>query len=215
MPSKSKSQKRLMSWALACKNGKAKNCPSNVQKVGDSMTKKQLKDYINTDYNELPDKIITSFKKYNEEIVYDNKSGLSFWGNLGAGILPLCITTKRFLVALRSEYVDIPNCWNLWGGKVNSEENVEIAAKREFEEESGYNGDIELIPAYIFKTKGFEYHNFIGLISNEYTPSLDWETQDYEWLTFDELLELEPKHFGLEKLLNDNESLEIIKNYIK
>ncbi|MCK9446723.1 NUDIX domain-containing protein, partial [bacterium] len=78
-------------------------------------------------------------------IIYENYDNHNFFGKIGAGILPFCITTKRFLVALRSEYVDIPNRWNLWGGKVNYEENVEIAAKREFEEESGYNGDIELI----------------------------------------------------------------------
>lgn len=218
MSSKSKTQKRLMSWALACKKGKAKNCPANIKKVGDSMTQKQLKDFTKTDYNELPDikeNIITSFEKFNEEIVYDNDSGASFWGNLASGVLPLCIRTKRFLVALRSKDVNEPNCWNLWSGKLDEDEDVEVAAKREFNEESGYNGNIKLIPAYIFKTKGFQFHNFIGLIPNEYKPTLNWETQDYKWMTFEELLSLKPKHFGLEKLLNDKESIDIIKKFIE
>ena len=34
-----------MNWALACKTGKAKNCPTKIKKVGQSMSVKQLRDF--------------------------------------------------------------------------------------------------------------------------------------------------------------------------
>jgi hypothetical protein len=44
---------------------------------------------------------------------------------------------------------------------------------------------------------------------------LGWESYDYRWVTFDELLSIEPKHPGLEMLLNDEDSLDVIKHLIK
>jgi 8-oxo-dGTP pyrophosphatase MutT (NUDIX family) len=110
----------------------------------------------------------------------------------------------------------------LIGGKIDEEEgqsesNIEDVAKREFIEETGYSGKIELIPAYIFETpnKSFKYYNFIGLIDNEFNPQIDWETEYFKWVTFDEMMKIEPKHFGLKALLNDTKSLSIIKKYSK
>jgi len=133
------------------------------------------------------------------------------WGNIGAGILPYCKKTKRFLLAFRSSYVLEPHTWGIWGGKIEDNEDVEESAIREFNEETGCNKPIELIPSYIYKERGFTYHNFIGLIEDEFDPELDWEnerglveTEDYKWVTLNELLKIKPKHFGLEKLLDNN-----------
>ena len=148
-------------------------------------------------------------------IRYDNDAGDVFWGNIGAGILPICTKTKRILVNYRSSEVNEPHTWGLWCGKLDEGfENIEDAVKREFLEESGYDEYIELIPAYVFESEGntFEYHNFIGLIDEEFTPELDWESDGYKWLSFSELMDLKDKHFGLENLLSDSESLYIIKN---
>lgn len=54
MPSKSKSQQRLMSWAYACKTGKAKKCPDNIKRLSDEMTTKQLKDFTQLEEDGAP-----------------------------------------------------------------------------------------------------------------------------------------------------------------
>lgn len=68
MPNKSKSQKQLMSWALACKKGKAKNCPKHVQELADSMTVKELEDFVKTDTKDLPDTVQESLNAYISEM---------------------------------------------------------------------------------------------------------------------------------------------------
>ena len=160
-------------------------------------------------------------KEYNEfgsgEFAeYDNENGEKFWGNKGAGVLPFSKSTKRFLINLRSDYVNEPNEWGLWGGKIDEDENIKSAVIRELEEESGYNGKIDLIDAYIFKNPNgsFKYYNFIGVIDSEFEPILDWESADYEWVTLDELINKENKHFGLINLLEDEKSLKIIKDLV-
>ena len=46
MPAKSKAQKKLFTYAYACKKGYAKNCPDKVAKIGQSMSAKQLRDFF-------------------------------------------------------------------------------------------------------------------------------------------------------------------------
>lgn len=143
---------------------------------------------------------------------YDNDSGENFWGNVGAGVLPIARSTGRILLNFRSSYVNEPNTWGIWGGKVDDEHMMDLQAeaRREFMEESGYNGSIQLTPAYIFKTSGFEYHNFIGVIPDEFEPDIppqhQWETEGHEWMTFEEVMSVEPKHFGLSGLLQHSGS---------
>lgn len=161
--------------------------------------------------------MITNFNNYLTESLKDTSDGV-FWGNIAGGVLPICTTTKRILVAYRSRYVQEPHTWGVWGGKIDEEDGeaqseVQDAVKREFLEEAGYDGHLKLIPSYIFKTadESFKYYNFIGLLDEEFEPTLDWETESFKWMTFEELLELKPKHFGLKKLLN--EDLQTIKKY--
>lgn len=144
-----------------------------------------------------------------------------YWGTVAGGVLPFCISTGRFLIALRSDIVMEPNTYGVWGGKIDfedgeSEDNIEEVVKREFREESGYNGNINLIPSHIYKDNKFKYYNFIGLIDKEFKPKLNWETEEYEWVTLNELYELEPKHFGLEELLRVKKSQigQIVSRYV-
>lgn len=156
-------------------------------------------------------------KKFENYDAYDNDSGDTFWGNIGAGILCISKSTNRILVALRSKYVNEPLTYGVIGGKIDEEdgETIQQAALREFEEETGFNNHINLIPSHIFETPNgsFKYYNFIGLIQQEFQPELCWETESYKWVTFEELLSLQDKHFGLETLLKND--LNTIKKYIK
>jgi len=133
------------------------------------------------------------------------------WGTIGAGIVPFCETSKRFLIGLRSKYVMEGLTWGGFGGKLDIDEGVdesiEIAAKREFEEETGYNGEVNLIKGFIFRERSFEYHNFIGIVNDEFRPILNWENDEARWMTYDELLRLRTKHFGLERFLKESKDL--------
>jgi 8-oxo-dGTP pyrophosphatase MutT (NUDIX family) len=136
---------------------------------------------------------------------FDNKHGSKFWGNKGAGILPYCIETKRFLVGLRSKYVNEPLQWGIFGGKIDDNELPELAAIREMKEELNFNGEIKLELIYLFqnKEKTFDFSNYIGYINKEFVPELDWETKNTRWVTYDELILLSPIHFGLQKLIDE------------
>lgn len=168
--------------------------------------------------------MITQFKNFEsvqDEIGFGmsadfaNDSGKNFWGNLGAGVLPICKKTGKILVSYRSKYVNEPHTWGIFGGKLDEgfDKNIQEVAKREFIEETGYNGKIQLIPAYVYNTEGFEYHNFIGLVDHEFVPELDWETEKIKWVDFEEFIKLYPKHFGLKALIKND--LEKIKKYSK
>lgn len=163
-------------------------------------------------------KNIKTYESFNEGEydMFANKSGKSFWGDYGAGVLTICKSTGKILVALRSEYVNEPRTWGIFGGMIDDKKeqaNPEIAAKREMREETGLSDDFEVIPAYVFKTDGFQYYNFIGLVDKEFKASLDWENEDSKWVTLDELKKLRPKHFGLEALIKN--SIDIIERYAK
>jgi 8-oxo-dGTP pyrophosphatase MutT (NUDIX family) len=42
------------------------------------------------------------------------------------------------------------------------------SAKKELKEETGFSGGIRLIPSFVFSSGSFKYHNFIGLVTNEF-----------------------------------------------
>jgi 8-oxo-dGTP pyrophosphatase MutT (NUDIX family) len=96
----------------------------------------------------------------------------------------------------------------VFGGKLDIDEGVdeaiEEAAKRELKEETGYFGSIELIKGFIFKENNFEYHNYIGIVDKEFQPILNWENEDARWLTYEQLLRLNNKHFGLKRFLKES-----------
>ncbi len=139
--------------------------------------------------------------------------GKDFWGTAGAGVLPLCIKTGRFLLPFRSGYVQEPHTWGVWGGKIDDGEEPREAVKREVEEEMGYNIAIKYELIYTYSHGSFKYYNFIGIVTQEFDPELNWETDKFKWVTWDELQKIKPKHFGLEALLKNGENK--ILQYIK
>lgn len=137
-----------------------------------------------------------------------NKTG--FWGRQGAGCIIMAKDTKRFCIAHRSKYVEQPNTWGTWGGAIDSGEDPKVAAAREVKEEAGYHGSMHLIPLYVFKHEsGFTYYNFLAIVESEFEPSLDWETQGFEWVNFGDWPS--PMHPGLQRLLSDPASIRTLE----
>lgn len=136
-----------------------------------------------------------------------------YWGTEAAGIVPFCKTTKRFLVGLRSYSVLEPGTYGGFGGKFDDDyDTAENVAKRELEEETEYNGEIDLIVGYIFTAKNFKYHNFIGVVPHEFEPILNWENDNYKWLTLEQLIKLPKKHPGLKAFIEH--SMNIFKKLV-
>ena len=162
---------------------------------------------------------MSGFKKFLEATFTNDQ----FWGTKAAGVLVICPKTKRILMQMRGKYVNEPGTWGVIGGAISGIEGEETidpqsGAEKELREETGYKGSIKLFPAYIFKKSNFSYHNFIGIVPEEFesNPSSEhsWETGYTQWMTFDEMLaEKDSFHFGLKALLNDSKSLSIIKHY--
>jgi hypothetical protein len=70
MPAVSKTQRKLMGWAHACKTGKVKNCPPNIQKVAKTMSQKDLKKFAKTKEKTLPSSVKeTSYRPTFKEFV--------------------------------------------------------------------------------------------------------------------------------------------------
>jgi 8-oxo-dGTP pyrophosphatase MutT (NUDIX family) len=147
-------------------------------------------------------RFIKSFKIFERE----------YWGSCGAGIVVFSKSTRRFLVGFRSGEVMEGHTWGGFGGKLDidevNEQTIQDAAIREMQEETEFNGQIELIKGYVFSDGGkFEYHNYIGVIEEEFEPTLNWENDKAKWLTYEELLRLKNKHFGLAKFLRESSSI--------
>jgi len=159
-----------------------------------------------------------SFKSFIEGDYY-NWAGQNFWGNFGAGVLPIAKDTGRVLLNHRSSAVNEPNTWGVWGGKVDDAEsgamNFSAVAQREFCEEAGYCGAIQIIPGYVFQTHGFEYHNFFGIIPREFEPRIPaehrWETQGWKWVSVDEIGSAGSLHFGLVGLLEHGKTQRVFE----
>lgn len=134
-----------------------------------------------------------------------------YWGTIAGGAVLYCPTTEHFLIALRSKHVMESHTWGGFGGKLDIDEGVnetiEEAVKRELQEETGYSGSVSLRPGYVYKDMNFEYHNFIGIVANEFTPQLNWENDDAQWVTFDQLMNLKGQHFGLSAFLKNSLSM--------
>lgn len=145
-------------------------------------------------------------KKYTSILEASTK----YWGKEAAGVLPFCKKTKRFLVAFRSGYVMEPNTWGVFGGKLDEDEHdPKRVAVRELQEETQYFGSIQLKKAYLFEDNkvGFKYHNFIGIVPEEFEAELNWENDEAVWMTFDKLENLKNKHFGLTELIHNSKDL--------
>ena len=141
------------------------------------------------------------------------REGAIFHGSAGAGVIILARSTGRLLMPKRSEEVLEPNTWGVWGGAIDEGEDPKKAARREVAEECGYTGPMELYPIYVYKhaASGFKYFNFLGVVEDEFTPQLNWETSQADWFDLRKLPT--PLHFGIKAVLRDSKALNIIQKF--
>jgi 8-oxo-dGTP pyrophosphatase MutT (NUDIX family) len=131
----------------------------------------------------------------------------------GAGVIPYCSTTNRYLLNLRSKEVNAPLTWSGWGGEAEAGESLVDCAKREFTEESGYSKEVDLIRCYTYRAYNLVYINYMLIIPKEFEPILSFESEDGKWFSFQEVINLRNKHFGLISLLNSREFYDFIDNF--
>lgn len=137
-----------------------------------------------------------------------------FWGEEGAGCIIMAKSSGRILLGLRSKDVQEPHTWGGWGGAIDQGLTAEQAVRKEVSQETEYRGNLDLHPLYVFNAPGgdFRYSNYLALIDEEFTPRLDWETDEAEWFEFGDWPK--PLHFGLKALFNDTKSMQTIQQHL-
>lgn len=129
-----------------------------------------------------------------------------------AGYLFVSLATKNLLVILRSPIVVQPNLWCGVGGKIEEGETPAEAALRESGEEIGFNGECETIPLYVHQSEGLVFHNFLGVVKQEFQPQLNWESSGWAWVGRDRIPT--PVHPGLAEVFADPAAQEILSKYL-
>jgi len=133
-----------------------------------------------------------------------------YWGRRGAGLLFKAADTGRILFPLRSAEVNEPGTWGTWGGAMDEESPPREAALREAREEGIRVTASQVVPLVVFRDEdaGFEYHNFLAVVPEEFEPDLNWETEDFRWVKPG--LWPRPLHPGVKFLLADKESKRLL-----
>ena len=142
---------------------------------------------------------------------YEARRKTGFFGEQASGCILMAKSTGRIMLVLRSAKVDQPHTWGNVGGAHSSSERPVDAARREAHEETGYTGDIKMVPLYVFKKDTFRYSNFLGIVEDEFEPHLGWEADRAVWVDVGRWPN--PLHFGVKALVNDQASMRIIKHY--
>jgi|ERR1700733_3802410 len=141
-----------------------------------------------------------------------NQTG--FWGKAGAGCIFLAKATGRLGIVHRGPSVEQPNTWGTIGGAIDPNESPQRAVEREGQEEVGYtrqHGDY-FVPLDMFESGTFRYTTLLYVVEAEFNGRLNWESQDFNWFTLDDLPQ--PLHFGIAATLSKTKPISIIKTEI-
>lgn len=137
-----------------------------------------------------------------------------FWGKRAAGSILYARETGRFCLAHRSEYVQEPSTWGMWGGAIDSDEDPTDAAIRELEEETGYSDSVQLEHLWTFEhSSGFTYTNFVAIVEDEFRPRMDWETQGFRWFEYGDWPK--PLHPGVVTMLKRGDVQQHLQGLLK
>lgn len=105
----------------------------------------------------------------------------------GAGALFYAQDTGNFLLVLRSAEGDEPNTWCGLGGGIEEGEKPDEAVRRESWEEAKFPEEAPCDLRYIgcHEQPDFRFHNYLGLVPEEFTPVLNEEHTDHQWCSWD------------------------------
>ena len=129
-----------------------------------------------------------------------------------AGALFIARNTGRLLFVLRSPDSIEPNTWCGVGGGIEMGESPIEACRREVSEEIGDVGEYDLFPTLISEYPGLTFYNFIGIVDEEFTPTLNDEHTDYLWVDFNAWPN--PLHPGATALVNDSGARAMIQHLL-
>lgn len=102
-----------------------------------------------------------------------------------SGCIFFSIRTGRVLLQKRSKKCTHPGTWGFFGGKSELDERPIDTLLREVSEELGVTPEFQrIIPVNKFTAPGgkFEYNSFVITIEDEFTPTLNEESQDFCWV---------------------------------
>jgi len=105
-----------------------------------------------------------------------------------SGCIFLSSVSGRIMMQLRSKNVTHPSTWGFFGGKSESTERPIETLYREIEEEMGLLPDIKkVIPVSKFTSgnRNFVYNSFVVLVSDEFMPVLNSESDGYCWVNIE------------------------------
>jgi ADP-ribose pyrophosphatase YjhB (NUDIX family) len=134
----------------------------------------------------------------------------------GTGVLIFSKDTDNCLFILRSNYVPAPNIWNLPGGKVNPNEALIDAGRREVMEEISYdlnNHELKLIQVNKIFAPRFVFYTFAAVVEIEFRPILNWESSAFSWSALEDAPS--PRHTGLDVLLNSKDAIHRAKQFFQ
>lgn len=121
--------------------------------------------------------------------------------NWGAGVLAIARRAtlcpgRPILLGQRSRNVRSPLTWGPLGGWAEPGEEPAETAAREFREEGGYAGPVELLPDSHWEHRlgvwpffYFTFHTFVGLVDDQFPPDRvqQWEVAEARWVSLDEI----------------------------
>lgn len=134
------------------------------------------------------------------------------------GAIFMSRTTGRILLNLRSDTVTYSRYWGFVGGKVEKNETIEQALRREINEEIGEHSlkDInDIIPFDEFHTNNnkFVYYSYLIMVDDEFIPELNSESDGYAWVHVG--CWPKPLHPGAKATLSSDSTLAIFGQFCK
>jgi ADP-ribose pyrophosphatase YjhB (NUDIX family) len=123
---------------------------------------------------------------------------------IGGGIFMVDKIDGDILLGKRSKDYENGVVWCIFGGTFEPKDGyVKNTAKREFKEESGYEGDyfISKKPFFIHTDPTLDYYTYLGIIDKKFIPTIDDEHIAWGWFSVECLDELN-LHLGFKQFVD-------------